>query len=168
MRHYSRLFRPVKVKRGPLYRPISPPSLGQAELIEQVMKSGVAAAFLFGNNTAIAVAFRGNDSFLVVPDRPAKAGDTLVIYCTGLGLTDQQIVDGAAAPSSPPAQTKVPVTMTLGGQPARVVYSGLVAGFVGLYQVNAILPAGVLPNKSAPLVLTVAGQAGPTSTLPVE
>ena len=148
----------VLVQRGLTYSQPIPVDVAPAQ----------PAAFLFGNNTAIAVAFRGNDSFLVVPGRPAKADDTLVVYCTGLGITDQQIVDGAAGPSSPPAQTKVPVTMTLGGQPARVVYSGLVAGFVGLYQVNAIVPAGALPNNAAPLVLTVAGQAGPTSTLPVE
>ena len=45
------------------------------------------AAFLYGGVHAIAVAYRGNDSFLVTSSTPAKAADVLVIYCAGLGAT---------------------------------------------------------------------------------
>jgi uncharacterized protein (TIGR03437 family) len=34
-------------------------------------------------------------------------------------------------------------TITIGGQPATVSYSGLAPYFVGLYQVNAVVPAGI-------------------------
>jgi uncharacterized protein (TIGR03437 family) len=41
--------------------------------------------------------------------------------------------------------------VTIGGLPAQVAFSGLSPGFAGLYQVNAIVPAGVSPGDSVPL-----------------
>ena len=43
----------------------------------------------------------------------------------------------------------------------------LVPGFVGLYQVNAIVPAGIAPGDAVPLTLSAAGQTGPASLLSV-
>ena len=37
----------------------------------------------------------------------------------------------------------VPVIVTIGGQPAAAHFAGLAPGFVGLYQVNVQVPAGV-------------------------
>jgi len=147
----------ILVLRGLTYSRPVPITVGPAQ----------PAAFLFGDNAAIAVAYRGSDAFLVTTDRPARAGDVLVIYCTGLGLTDVPVADGVASPDSPPAQTKAPVTLSIGGRAGQVTYAGLVAGFAGLYQVNAIVPDGVPSSDVSPLVLTVAGQTGPTSFLPV-
>jgi uncharacterized protein (TIGR03437 family) len=49
----------------------------------------------------------------------------------------------------------MPVQVTIGGRSAVVTYAGLTQGFAGLYQVNAIVPAGV--SGSQPVVIT----AGP-------
>ena len=104
-------------------------------------------------------------AFLVTPSAPAQAGDVLVIYCAGLGVTNPPVTDGVASPASPTAQTKSVVTVTIGGQNATVVYAGLVAGLVGLYQVNVDMPAGVTPGNAVPVVLTIAGQTSPTATI---
>jgi uncharacterized protein (TIGR03437 family) len=115
-------------------------------------------AFLSGGS-AIAVDSRGTaPAFLVTPSAPAQAGDVLVFYCAGLGITNPPVGDGVASPASPTAQTQAPVTMTIGGQNATVLYAGLVAGLVGLYQVNVAMPAGVTPGNAVPVLLTVAGQ----------
>jgi len=45
------------------------------------------------------------------------------------------------------------VAVTIGGKPATVTYAGLTQSLVGLYQVNAVVPAGL--TGSQPIVLTV-------------
>ena len=59
--------------------------------------------------------------YQVTETTPAKAGDTLVMSCAGLGLTTPGVADGVAAPSNPPAQTQNGVQVTIGGVSAREV-----------------------------------------------
>jgi uncharacterized protein (TIGR03437 family) len=99
---------------------------------------------------------------------PASAGDNLTIYCSGLGAVKPAVPDGMAGASSPLSNTVNPVTVTLGGQPAQVSYSGLAPGFAGLYQVNVVVPSGLTPAPNVPLVLSVAGQQSPPVTLAVQ
>ncbi len=122
-------------------------------------------AFASGGS-AIVQDFRGTaPPFLVSSSTPARAGDALVIYCAGLGPTNPPVADGVASPASPTAQVQSPVTVTIGGQNAPVAYAGLVAGLVGLYQVNVTMPAGVTPGNAVPVVFTVAGQTGPAAVI---
>jgi uncharacterized protein (TIGR03437 family) len=147
----------VLVQRGTTYsQPISV-DVGPAQ----------PAAFQSAGS-AIAVAYRGSGSFPVSSANPTTAGDVLVIYCAGLGATDPAVPDGVASPSSPLAQTKSPVTVSIGGQTAIVQFAGRAPGFVGLYQVNATVPPGIAPGNSVPLILSVAGQAGPPAGLAVQ
>jgi adhesin/invasin len=115
----------------------------------------------------IAVFTADGRSFLAAPGSPATAGDVLVIYCTGLGAVNPAVPAGTAAPSSPLSETTNRVTVTLGGRPAQVAFSGLTPGFAGLYQVNAVVPEGVAAGDQVPVVLTVAGQAGRPVTIAV-
>jgi trimeric autotransporter adhesin len=104
--------------------------------------------------------------FVVTPDSPAAAGDILQMYCVGLGVTDQQIADGAISPGSPLAN--VPgVTVNIGGQNARVFFAGLSPGFVGLYQINAFMPSGVSAGSAVPMTVTVAGRTSPAVNMAV-
>ncbi len=126
------------------------------------------ASFLSGGNV-IAQAYRGSaPPFLVTTASPTQAGDVLVIYCAGLGTTDQNVADGAASPSSPPANTTAAVTVSIGGKDAGVQFAGLVPGYVGLYQINAVVPAGVSTGAAVPLAISVAGQTGPSAPLAIQ
>lgn len=88
------------------------------------------------------------------------------MYCTGLGATQPAVKSGEAAPSSEPlARVTTTVTATVGGQAATVQFAGLAPGFVGLYQVNVQIPAGVAPGSSMPLVLSQNGVPSNTVTL---
>jgi len=102
------------------------------------------------------------------PNNPASAGDTLVIYCEGLGIVDPPVPSGAATPSNPPSKTTNKVTVTVGGKAAAVSFSGLAPGQVGLYQVNVTLPMGITPGPAVPIVITAAGQSSPPVTLPIQ
>ena len=105
---------------------------------------------------------------LVQPGTPASAGDTIIIYCTGLGAVTPAVKEGSPAPTSPPLATTVnPVTVTIGGQVPAVAFSGLAPGFAGLYQINVVVPSGITPGNAVPVVLTVAGQTSPAVTIAV-
>ncbi len=89
--------------------------------------------------------------------RPALRGELISIYCTGLGPVTNPPATGAAASSNPLSTTTVTPTVTIGGVPAPVVFSGLAPGFVGLGQVNARVPENAPTGDTVPLVLTIGG-----------
>jgi uncharacterized protein (TIGR03437 family) len=108
--------------------------------------------------------------FLVDSSNPATAGSTVFIYCTGLGPVTNQPPTGSPAPIAPFSQTTTLPTVTIGGQPAIVSFSGLAAGYVGLYQVNAQVPAfaeaaGLI---GLPVVISIGGAASNTVTIAVQ
>jgi len=105
---------------------------------------------------------------LVDSTNPATAGSTVVlIYCTGLGAVTNQPPTGWPAPSDPLARTIEP-TVTIGGVPATVQFSGLAPGYVGLYQVNAQVPAGSATGSAVPVVISIGGVQSNTVTMAVQ
>ncbi len=106
---------------------------------------------------------------LVDAANPSAVGGVIVIYCTGLGATTPAVATGQAAPGttagSSPALVTLPVTVTVGGVNAVVSFAGLSPGFVGLYQVNATIPAGVTTGPAVPVVLTQNGVASNAASI---
>ena len=72
-----------------------------------------------------------------------RAGGVLILYATGLGPTDPTVAAGIPSPARPLVLTRIPPTVRIGNQTAVVQFSGLAPGLVGLYQVNAEIPADV-------------------------
>lgn len=104
---------------------------------------------------------------LADPAHPVKAGDAVIIYCTGLGRVSPAVPSGSPAPLQPFSSAVSPVVVTIGGVPATPLFAGLTPQFVGLYQVNAIVPAGVPPGDQVPLVITAATQPSRAVTIAV-
>jgi uncharacterized protein (TIGR03437 family) len=107
---------------------------------------------------------------LVDSSNPATAGaTTILIYCTGLGaVSANQPATGAPASSTELAPTSTLATATIGGLPADVSFSGLAPGFVGLYQVNALVPAGVAAGSAVPVAISIGGATSNTVTIVVQ
>ena len=101
---------------------------------------------------------------LVDTTHPAIKGETVLIYCTGLGAVSSAPADGA--PSSG-QQTIVTPSVTIGGVSARVAFSGLAPGFVGLYQINIMIPSGV-SSGNQPVVITMGGSSSSSALLPIQ
>jgi uncharacterized protein (TIGR03437 family) len=101
-------------------------------------------------------------------ENPARIGDTLQIFTTGLGATTPTAMAGQGAPSF--STVTNPVSVTVGGVPVSVVYQGLAPGFVGLYQVNVVLGASVPTGDSVPLEVLqngIVSNASLPATIPV-
>jgi uncharacterized protein (TIGR03437 family) len=96
---------------------------------------------------------------------PAKPGETVLIYCTGLGYVVAPLpADGVAATGQ---MTLNAPTVTIGGANAPVSFSGLAPGYVGLYQVNAQVPSGLAAGNQ-PVIITIGGAMGKSVLLPVQ
>jgi uncharacterized protein (TIGR03437 family) len=116
-------------------------------------------------NQGIIIVVRGQGAsqtqFEANPATPARAGDVIVIYCSGLGTVDPAIAAGDPAGLSKLSSTTNPVQVTIGDRNAPVFFAGLAPGFVGLYQINATVPDGVPTGNAIPVTLSVAGQTSP-------
>ncbi len=123
-----------------------------------------------GGQGAVLIA---NTDILVAPvgsipgreTRPAAGGEFISIFCTGLGATSPTVETGV--PGAGEAVT-TPVTVTIGGVDASVSFAGLAPGFVGLYQVNAVVPPGGVAGAAVAVVITQNGIASNTVTIAVE
>jgi uncharacterized protein (TIGR03437 family) len=122
-----------------------------------------------GKGLGVIVGYKSHTStpFLIDSKHPVSAGDTLVIYCTGLGPVDQPVAAGSAGPSSPVAKTVNKVTATIGGKSASVKFSGLAPG-LAVYQVNLVVPTGVVSGNNVPVVLSVGGLESDPVTIVVK
>jgi uncharacterized protein (TIGR03437 family) len=113
--------------------------------------SGQAAAVL---NTGQASAPSGSFPGLT---QPAQPGDFLTIYATGLGLVTNTPPSGSPGLANPLSETTTVPLVTIGGAPATVTYSGLAPGFVGLYQINVLVPPNLPTGDALPLQVSIGG-----------
>jgi uncharacterized protein (TIGR03437 family) len=90
-----------------------------------------------------------SDSTPVTSDSPAKVGETVSVFLTGLGAVTPTIPDGAAGPLDPYSLANSTITAYVGGIPAVVGYAGLAPGAAGMYQVNLTIPTGVTTGNNA-------------------
>jgi uncharacterized protein (TIGR03437 family) len=104
-------------------------------------------------NTATVTAPAGS----FADSRPARIGEYISIFCTGLGDVSNRPPMGAASPSNPLSNTLVKPTVTVGGVPANVLFSGLTPGAVSLYQVNVQVPDTAPTGAKVPVVITIGG-----------
>ncbi len=98
----------------------------------------------------------------ITRDDPARPGETVTIYCTGLGRFHTAVASGAAPPVPPP-ETLVRPEVLFDGSPGEVTYAGPAPGMPGVYQVNVRVPAGL--GRSASVRMVVYGFASNVVTM---
>ena len=128
-----------------------------------VTVAATAPAIFFSPTAAV---LKNADFSLVGPANAAKAGDVILVYCTGLGATSASLATGTLVPSTTTANTTAAVTATIGGKPATVTYAIAAPGFAGLYQVALTVPSGLSGN--AAIVLTQGGALSNSVPIPVQ
>ena len=101
------------------------------------------AVFTLPPNGVSSAAALHSDFSLVSATSPARRGETILVYLTGLGAVTPAVADGAAGPSSPLSTTTAKTSVLFSTVAGTVSFSGLAPGFAGLYQVNVRVPTTV-------------------------
>jgi uncharacterized protein (TIGR03437 family) len=92
----------------------------------------------------------------------------VLIYCTGLGAVTNQPPTGSPASNTSLSYTTTTPIVKIGGVSANLLFSGLAPGYVGLYQVNAQVPAGSATGSAVPVVISMGSAKSNTVTMAVE
>jgi uncharacterized protein (TIGR03437 family) len=117
--------------------------------------SQIPAIFTLGSGTGQAAAINNKDGSINGAGHPAKVGDYIELYITGVGQTNPSGADGTINAGTLPVPI-ASVTVTIGGQTANVNFAGGAPGTVaGVFQVNAQIPAGVTAGSAVPVVVRV-------------
>jgi beta-glucosidase len=85
-----------------------------------------------------------------------------------LGPVTNTPPSGSASPTDPPALTTATPTVTIGGQQATVLFSGLAPGMVGVYQINAAVSAATPLGSAEPVQISIGGVSSNIVTIAVE
>ena len=161
--------------------PRNPPSLSEpinflvpwgAPLGLQVPVSGISDIFLSNvmasapnavfnvegpDNKLFAAIFRLENNLLATLSNPIRRNEVAIAFTTGLGAVAPLLLDGNAAPTTPLSVTVTQPTVTVGSAGAEVLYSGLAPGFVGLYQINFLVPWGAPLGLQVPVTISAGG-----------
>jgi uncharacterized protein (TIGR03437 family) len=123
------------------------------------------ALFTYNASGSGPLAAANQDGSVNTAANPATVGSVMVFYGTGEGQTSPGGVDGQVANSVYPKPV-LPVSATIGGVAATVLYYGAAPGDVaGAFQMNVMVPAGSAIGAAVPvtfMVGTKTSQAGVT------
>jgi uncharacterized protein (TIGR03437 family) len=141
--------------------------LGQTSNGLQVNIATTAPGIFTANSSGTGPgAILNSNNSVNAPNNPATRGDTVVVYLTGEGQTSPAGVTGkvTTVSSTPPLTPAplLPVSITVGGQPAQFSFAGEAPGFVaGVMQLNVQLPTNTGTGDLA-LVVTIGGNPSQT------
>ncbi len=97
---------------------------------------------------------------LITRERPANPGQTVILWATGLGPVAGDEAGGPLPGPLPGAG------VTVGGQPAAVLYAGRSGCCAGLDQIHVVIPQGP-QGCDVPVVLTAGGVVSNTATVAI-
>jgi uncharacterized protein (TIGR03437 family) len=146
---------PVDVPGGS--QPVVVTSPNGAGTAVNVTIAQAAPAIYYDPVSGTPAVIRNSDYSLITTANPAIGGDVLLVYLTGLGQTTPPLQTGSLVSPSDFQRTG-PVTVSLGGANAQVIYSLATPGLAGVYQIAFTVPAG--KTGSVPLIV----QAGAASS----
>ncbi len=106
------------------------------------------------------------DGSAVSAASPAKRGEVVIVYGTGLGAVSPAVATGALPAGVSTSTTSV--TVTFGTITVTPDYAGLAGCCVGLNQINVKVPAGATVGNSIPLVLNTGGKTSNSVTIAVQ
>jgi uncharacterized protein (TIGR03437 family) len=139
---------------------------GQTSQVQRVnlssVKPGLFTVTQDGRGTAVCIHSDGVTP--VTAELPAHPGEVVIFYGTGLGPLNPPLGTGKPSTGN---QTIFMPTITIDGLDAEVQFSGVAPGFVGLNQINVVVPGLARTNAADPVVLTVNGVPANQVTLPV-
>jgi uncharacterized protein (TIGR03437 family) len=95
---------------------------------------------------------------------PAKPGDVIILWATGLGPTVPAAPAGVSVPASGGYPTATAPTVTINNSPVTVYGAALAPGSAGLYQIAIQVPS-LLADGDWPIQATIGNAASPAGTI---
>jgi hypothetical protein len=95
-----------------------------------------------------------NDSSLVTTAKPARPGEILTLFASGLGPTRPGVEPGQPFPMDSLQTVNSPVEVLVNGVPGEVLYAGGYPGAVDRYQVNFRAPEGATAGSTSVQVIS--------------
>ncbi|MGP0075296.1 MAG: IPT/TIG domain-containing protein [Bryobacteraceae bacterium] len=121
------------------------------------------AVFSVTSNGGGQGAILNQDGSVNSPNNPASPGSVVALFATGAGVTTPASTDGFLT-SAPYPTPNLPVSVTINGETAQVLYAGAAPGLVaGVLQINVVLPADTLAATYDQIVVTVGGFSSPSA-----
>ncbi len=154
----------VLVRRGTTYTRAVPVNVAAAQPAVVLNTQGG------GENRALARVLRtGTEPFWNAVQAPARSGDRIVLYCTGLGAVDDSAFAAGEPALAPAARTIAPVVIRVGGVAitAAAGDATLATGEIGRYQVTFVLPAGVPVGDQVAIGVETSGQVSPVALIAI-
>ena len=122
---------------------------------------GAAPGIFYAPYPSLAALVVNQDGSINSSSNPANPGDIITFYGTGAGPTNPPGVTGGYAPQNAGTLLALPVTVTIGGINAPVVYAGAAPTLLsGFFQINAQVPQGVTPSAQDLLNISVTLPSG--------
>jgi uncharacterized protein (TIGR03437 family) len=115
----------------------------------------------------------------VTVSKPARYGETVIIFLTGLGELSPLATAGAANPASPPGLAldsniwvSFPSVQGSADTPAdwvwvKPAFAGGAPGFAGLYQINVFIPYSALSGLNVPLSISTSNAITDVVDIPI-
>jgi uncharacterized protein (TIGR03437 family) len=119
--------------------------------------------FLGPQNRCVAFNFSGTQN---TPSTPARTGEGISVYLTGLGGTQNPVPTGSGAPTDRLSPALARATTTIGDRPARILFIGLTPGTAGVGQAN-LEPETPLPPGNHDLIIMLDGVPSNACTVSV-
>jgi uncharacterized protein (TIGR03437 family) len=107
------------------------------------------------------------DFTLVTGSKPARSGEVLSLFASGLGPTVPGVEPGEPFTSATRHAVNSPVEVLVNGKPAEVLYAGGYPGAVDRYQVNFRVPDGITAGMAS-VQLSSAWITGPEVKIPTQ
>jgi len=114
------------------------------------------------NGVSVAAALDVSNA-VITASHPVARGQAVQLFLNGLGPVNNQPADGWPAADASSATVATP-SISIGGQPATVTFSGLAPGYADLYQVNAVVSSGI-GTGAQPVTCSIGGVSCPTAYL---
>jgi uncharacterized protein (TIGR03437 family) len=104
----------------------------------------------------------------IVPNATGRAGQPFVFFITGQGAVTPSVATGQAPSNALPInglpRPLLPVQVSVGGQPAELLFFGIPYGLAGVSQINIVIPPGLPPGTHA-VVVRVGDRLSPPAFL---
>jgi uncharacterized protein (TIGR03437 family) len=122
--------------------------------------------FTFDGVPAGPVAALKADYSAVSAASPAQRLTVIMLFGTGFGPVSPSVGSGQPGQGSQNLTVQTPVVL-FGDRPGRVLYSGLAAGLVGVYQVNVEVPADAPTGDAVPVIVGIGGRGTNTAKISI-